>query len=314
MSELNDTIESFNINEIQKILRALSNEDAIQIFLAAKKGIMKSTDTIKKLKLTQRRYYARLNELIECGLIEKRDDVYELTTLGIICYNLGEFFNTTIANRDRLDLADRLRKAKSISLDETKQILQAITNKGIVGSLGVADLIHPVKMIETYEQLVSEIVSQIDKAEKNVYLASYYFDPRGVNAILRAVERGLTLSFLSSTKRSLTEKLQVLRLILNPNIIKLYTTFFDKKIHVKLADFPFSFCVIDEKHVIIELPNPLNNSFYLGFSLENEALSRNLIETFEALSKEGKEHPIINQFKNKIFLEKSTKLAHLLVT
>ncbi len=282
------------------ILNALANEDAIKIFSAAKDGINTSTRTIRELGLTQKRYYTRLKELIEAGLIEKRDNIYQHTTLGALCHSLGETFNTILNQRDRLDLADRLNRTKNISLEETEQILQALSGKGIIGSLKVADLMQPVKMLDNYEALVAELVDRINKAEKSVCLASYYHDSRAVEAILRASERDVQLAFLSGGERSVMERLQVLRMMLSPKIAKIYATFLDGKIRMRQAEkLPYSFCVVDEKLVIIELTNPVTNDFYLGFSIKSETLGQRLAETFETMFRKGKENPILNLLKEK---------------
>ncbi|MFH0748619.1 MAG: hypothetical protein V1915_01675 [Candidatus Bathyarchaeota archaeon] len=299
MSSLNTIIKSFKLDEIEKILSALSSEDALKILIAAKEGITKSTDTIKELELTQRRYYVRLNELMKAGLIEKVEECYQLTLLGKVCYDLGQAFNTTLNNRERLDLADRLRKSKSISLEETKQILQALSSKGIIGSLGFSDIIQPVKMIDNYETLVSELVDRIEKAQTSISLASCYTDTRALEALLRAFERGVKISGLSGSNKGIIERLQVLRMILNPNMIKVYAMFLDGRIKVKSSEFPFSFCIIDEKDVIIELPNPISNEFYLGFSLQNEEIGKRLLQSFDELYKEGKENIILSQIFGK---------------
>lgn len=300
MYQTEDVANSYNITEIGRILSSVASEDAIKIFLAAKAGIRRSTNTMKKLDLTPRKYYLRLNELISAGLIEKKDEKYQLTMLGEVCYSLGQVFNMTLGHRDRLDLADRLRKTNSISLDETKKILEAISSKGIIGSLGVAGIINPIKVIEKYDDLVLELVTRVDDAKKNVYLASYYTDPRGIEAILRALDRGLSLHLLSGSRESVSEKLQLLHLIINPSVLRLYSTFLNGKIRVRSTKFPFSFCVVDEEFAIIELPNPITNTFYMGFCFKDVGISKNLIETFEALYKNGVENSIVSQFKHGI--------------
>jgi len=296
MSQLGD-FKSFKVLEIERVLNSLANEDAIRIFISAKEGIKKSTQAIRELDLTQRRYYARLNELVKAGLIERREDAYQLTTLGTVLYNLGTVFNETLTHRDRLDLVDRLKRAKSISLEEIKQILQTISSKGFIGYLGIADLIQPVKMIGTYEDIVLELVGRINEAEKNIRLATYYIDSRAVEAILEAYERGVDLSILTSDRESVVKKLQILQMILSPKIIKLYNMFSGERMRARLSEFPYSFCLIDDKYVIIELPNPGTNGFYMGFSIQNEALCQRLAKTFEDLYEKGKENPIIEQLR-----------------
>lgn len=292
MSQPNSPAKPSNITEMGKILSSLANEDAIKVFLAARRGITKSTRTIEELGLTQKRYYTRLKELIKAGLVEKRDDTYQLTTIGTVCFTLGETFNTALDQRDRLDLADRLRRTQTISLEETKQILQAISSKGIIGSLGVADIIQPVKMINTYEDIVSELVIQIDGAEKNIYLASYYTDSRVIEALLRASQRGLMLSILSGSKKSKAEKLKMLRVMLSPKTIESYSTLFDEKTKITYSEFPYSFCVTDERFVVVELSDPITKAFYTAFSVQSETLSQRLIKAFEIQYEKDKEHPI----------------------
>ncbi len=300
MSQVESLIESFDIDGMQRILTSLANEDAIKVFLAAKEGIRKSTRAIKELGLTQRRYYARLNELIKTGLIERRDDVYQLTTLGTVCYGLGEIFNQTLSHRDRLELVDRLRKTKSLSAEESRLILQTISSKGIIGYLGTGDLIQPVKLIEDFETLVSELESLINKSQKSIYLASYYHDSRVMEAILRAIQRDVKFSLLTCDANT-SEKLQMLRMILTPEIVKSLLDFINKEeVGVRSAEIPFSFCIIDERFILIELPSPQVKTFYVGFSLQNEALSQRLIKTFEDLYRSGKDDPFVAFLKKAV--------------
>jgi len=293
VSQLKDLIESFSIDQMEKILSSLANEDSLKIFIAAKEGIKTSTGTIKELGLTPKRYYTRLSELVAAGLVEKRDDVYQLTAMGRVCYTLGEAFQATLDQRDRLDLADRLRSAKSISLEETQEILRALSSKGIIGSLGIADMIQPVKMIEDYETVVSELTSRINGAQESVCLASRYIDSRVAEATLRALGRNVRFSLLT-WEESLSDKLQLLHAIMTPKIVKgLLDLIGNKEVRIKNANVPYSFCVIDGKFAIIELPNPLTKSFYVGFSLQNEALCQRLIKTFEDLYLTAKEDPAV---------------------
>ncbi len=206
MPKPNKDSEPFDIAGINRILSVLANEDALKILIAAKEGISNSTNVIRELGLTQKRYYTRLKELTKTGLIEKNDEVYRLTTIGMICYNLSDVFNNALKSRSYLDLSDALRKSKSLSTSDTNQILQSLSSKGIIDSLGIDGFIHPVKMIDNYEQLVTELVNMVDKAEKNIYLASHYNDPKVMDRILNAVQRNVKFSLLS-WEENISEKL-----------------------------------------------------------------------------------------------------------
>ncbi|MEM2936221.1 MAG: hypothetical protein QW231_03495, partial [Candidatus Bathyarchaeia archaeon] len=60
--------------EMERVISALANQDAIKIFYAAGEGIRSSTEAIKKLGLTQKRYYTHLRNLTEAGLIQKGEE------------------------------------------------------------------------------------------------------------------------------------------------------------------------------------------------------------------------------------------------
>ncbi len=300
MSQLSDAFKSINLVELKEILTALANEDAIKIFMTAKRGIEKSTKTIRELALTQKRYYTRLKELIEAGLIEKRDSGYRHTTTGTICYTLGKSFNSALDQRDRLDLLDRLRRSKSISQEETKQIIQAISPRNIISSLEVGELIHPVRMIEERELLVSELIIRVESAEERIYLASFDPDVRIMEALIKAVQRKIDLSLLTGKSQKLSERIQILRVILNPGIAHVVLDLLQKhELKVKHGEIPFNFCIIDEKFALIELLNPFTNSFQVGFALESHYVCQKLIKTFNSLYQNAEEDPLVTILKKR---------------
>ena len=300
MSQLSDVLKSINLVELKEILAALANEDAIKIFMTARRGIEKSTKTIQELGLTQKRYYSRLKELMEAGLVEKRDNVYQHTTTGMICYTLGKSFNSALDKRDRLDLADRLRRSKSISQEETKQILQALSPRGLASSLEAGESINPVKMFEEYEALVSELIALIQGAEERIYLAAYDPDVRVMEALIKAVQRKIDLSLLTGESQKLSESIQILRTILNPSIAHVVLKLLQsQELTVKHGDIPFNFCVIDETFALIELSDPLTKGFHMGFTLESQSMCRKLVKTFNSLYQKAEEDPLVAILKKR---------------
>jgi len=300
MSQLSDVLKSINLVELKEILAALANEDAIKIFLTARRGIEKSTKTIQELELTQKRYYSRLKDLMEAGLVEKRDNAYQHTTTGMICYTLGKSFNSALNQRDRLDLADRLRRSKSISQEETKQILQALSPRGLASSLEAGESINPVKMFEEYESLVSELIALIEGAEERIYLAAYDPDVRVMEVLIKAVQRKIDLSLLTGESQKLSESIQILRTILNPSIAHVVLKLLQsQELTVKHGDIPFNFCVIDETFALIELSNPLTKGFHVGFTLESQSMCRKLVKTFNSLYQKAEEDPLVAILKKR---------------
>jgi len=283
-----DRQKNSQVEEIEKILTSLANRDAINIFKEAKNGITSSTKAIKELKLTQKRYYTRLGQLIEAGLIEKNEDAYQQTLFGKLCFSLGEKFQEAIIHRDRLDLMDRLNKSSSISQEETKQISRALST-GSIGGLTETDLISNVRVAHSYERLVSDVIEYVNNAKEKIYFATKYFDVRVSEACLRTLEKGVEMVFLSGDPEEVTNRINVLRtMITNPKMLQFFFTFIiSPDFKVRYVELPYTFIVIDGKDAMIEVTKPYTEAFSMAFFFSDEKLSERLIETFEALWKRG---------------------------
>jgi predicted transcriptional regulator len=287
--------------EMEEILSSLANQDAIKIFQTANSGITSSTETIEELGLTQKRYYSRLRQLIEAGLIEKIGDAYKHTIFGKLCYRLGEKFLDAVTHRDRLDLMDRLNKSKTISTEETKAISQAISLGG-VGGFSEADLISTVTVVDTWDKVVQEVIQRIEKAEKNIFFATQYFDMRVVEALLRAAERDIDMNFLIGKQDTVKTAVNIVlrSLIGSPDTIKFLIQFMNSsKLKVRMIDLPYTFVVFDEKWAMIEIAKPFTKAFSLAFFLSNVRLCGRLVETFEILWNRSKENGLLNKFIKK---------------
>lgn len=278
-----------------QLLDALAHEDALKIFLAAKAGITHSTHTRKKLGLTQKRYYTRLRQLLKTGLLERRENGYFITTIGSIVYAVSQGIFDALQNSDRLILADRLQKTKSITTDEAKQILKAISCDNLSGAINFADVIHPVKMINNYEQYIDEMVSKIDAAQQSIHLICHYTDIRVMEAITRALNRGVRFTLLTSDQEDLVQKFRMIKMILIPKMARLFFDMIrEQGVRVRRQEVLYSYCVIDQQFTIIELPNPLDKTFYLGFGIQSTEISENLTQIFEDLYRQAEEDPIVN--------------------
>ena len=286
---LPSTLSPQMLSKMREIIDALSHEDAIKIFIYAKDGITNSTMAIKKLGLTQKRYYTRLKQLLEAGLLEKREDGYWHTVLGNILYQMGKGFKTLIEQKDRLELANRLRKTKTLTLEEKKRLMSLITPSQAEGISSLADLINPVRMDDNYEELVKAMISMIDQAEESMCLVSKYRDVRVIEAMSRALQRGINIRILGE-EQGIAERLNMLRALLSPKIVSVFLkvakelSSLIRKTHVS-----YSFMVIDEKWAVVEVPHPSKETFYLGFIFQNAAVCKKLTTIFnEMWEKAGK--------------------------
>jgi len=298
------------IKNLEKIFSSLGSEDALKIFQEAKEGIRNSTETKKKLGLTQKRYYTRLNELLKVGLLQKQDGAYRHTSLGKICYQIGGVLLEAVNNSEQLELMDKVAQSPSLSTEEREKVIRAVSRSGLAN---FADLLNggikPVGIVTKLEDIVAGAKRLIEKAQKEVYLATRYTDSSVDESILNSLDRGIKMYLLDGDKKSLSQKIQLIRLIFSrPRLIKLfYEIFRSPNVYTGYTDdLPYSFIVVDGKYVGVEIPKPHSNDFFLGLFFENELLSRKLVEVFNLLTTKAKEDPK-KEFSQEIFAQFTEK-------
>jgi len=304
-----ETVQAEKVNpevmafaELEKLFSAAANIDAIKIFYTAKSGISSSTQAIRDLDLTQKKYYTHLKRLIDADLIERVDGAYRHTTLGKIGFKLAEAFMTAIIQKDRLDLIDKLTKAKNITVEETEEIMRAILkDTDIVPGERISDIIGPVRMADTWEKVVDDVIEYIQKAEDSIFFATPYSDARTIEVTAQTALRGIKMKFLSSNKDSLSTNFHMLRTIIsNPRLVKSLIEFANSEnFQIRYVELPYTFLVIDRKYSMVEVTRPYTKSFNVAFFFHNAKLSERLIETFELLwEKASPMNSFIGKFKN----------------
>ncbi|MEM2820483.1 MAG: hypothetical protein QXF31_04845, partial [Candidatus Bathyarchaeia archaeon] len=265
--------DEVTLNRIENILSTLANQDALRIFQLAKDGIVCSTEAIKKLGLTQKRYYTRLSGLLEANLIQKDEGAYRHTVLGSAIYKIVEFLGDLVERQEQLELIDRIRQSKTLSEEEKEEIVRALAKDKIEEFINLIDGgIRPVGIIYRFEDVVEGTIKLIEKAEKEIYIASRYTENRIVEAILNNLNRIKEWHLISGDKSNLSQKFQLLRIMLShPKMVKIYYEIFRSK-NVEtgyVEDLPYSFIVADRRYVGIEIPKPGSNEFFVGFFFEN---------------------------------------------
>jgi len=287
--------------ELEELFSATANIDAIKIFYAAKNGINNSTQTIKDLDLTQKKYYTNLKRLIDTGLIERDGGAYRHTTLGKIGFRLAEVLTNAISQKDRLDLVDRLSKAKNITIDETEEIMRAILkDTNIVPGERIADVLAPVRMADTWEKVVNDVIEYIQKAKESIFFATPYSDAKTIQVTAEAALRGVKMKFLSGNKDSVSTNIHLIgKIMTNPRVIKTLLEFtISENFQIKYIELPYTFLVIDRKYSMVEVTRPYTKAFNVAFFFHNATLSERLIETFELLwEKASPMNSFIDRFK-----------------
>ncbi len=269
--------------ELSTLFRVLSNPDTLKILFRTGMGIENSTYAIEELGLTQKRYYSRLRELIDTGLVSKKDDVYRQTALGRMMYDrFLPAMGKAVDAREELELIVYL-EGSEIENGVRKRILDELDLPSFSDSTKI-------KLLGDYEDLAIEAIDLYDSAEESVLLASNYWDMRVIEAFFRASERGVTNRVIMGKNRQ-SSKMQKLRMMLSLTFAKILLDFAanttELKNIVRFVDLPYTFCVVDGHHSIIEFSNPLNESFIVALSIDNRSVGENLTKLFEMLWEAG---------------------------
>ncbi len=115
------------VKELCKLLAILSKFEALTIFLLAKNGLKAETDTPGKIGLTRKQYFTRLKQLVDSGLIEKRDGSYFHTTMGAFVYekHLVSLLEG-VKNAKEMRMIDVLKQANNFSEDDILQLKDTV--------------------------------------------------------------------------------------------------------------------------------------------------------------------------------------------
>jgi len=275
--------------EVAPIFRVLSNPDSIKILYCASDGIENSTYTTEELGLSQKRYYTRLKALLDSGLIKKKEGFYRQTALGRMMYDhFLPAMGKAIDAKDELELIDQI---KGTDLEQS-------VIKRILGKLGIPDFTDStnVKAIDNYESMVVDVIDLFDSAKESIILASNHLDVRVLDANFRSIERGVKNRFLIGTEL-LSSKLQQLKMMLSPKFTMAMMSIISNPIDMneiaRVADIPYSFCVVDGHHNLIEISDPLNERFILALSIDDRGIAEKLTKFYEMIWKAGEKHSVL---------------------
>ena len=288
-----DEVAPVITGELSTLFRLLSNSDALKILSRTGMGIENSTYAIEELNLTTKRYYSRLKELINTDLVRKMDGVYRQTPLGRIIHDsFLPAMRKAVNAREEMELIVYLERTE-IENGAKKRILDNLDIPSFAESTKI-------KLLIDYEDLAVTTIDLYDSAEKSVLLASNYFDMRVIEAFFRASERGIINRVIMGKNRQ-SAKIQKLRSMLSVTFAKILIDFasniVELKNTVRFVDLPYTYCVVDGHHSIIEFSNPLNERFIVAISIDNPVVGENLTKLFEMLWESGEFHSAIEGHK-----------------
>ncbi len=273
-----------------EILDALGNQDALSLFIYVEKGMPNSKHAIQELGLTQKRFYSRLKELIEVGLIKKNEGEYQYTTLGRVFSKIGSSLLDVLENMEQFELLERLKDSSSLTSTDFNKIT-SVVSKGSPDVSGIFNMIFfskkqgKVEVLSSYERLVEKIVEESQSAKKNIILASRYIDNKVIDSAMRAMKKGVYFQVVMA-KEHLEDKFNKLQLLLSPGLIFSMLEFFsDPELNECMRDgnVPFSFCIIDGSRCFFELPSFGNNDFTIAFFVQDSEIGSKFTKMFTML-------------------------------
>jgi predicted transcriptional regulator len=303
----NTTVTAFN--EMVRILDALGHEDALAIFMYAERRIKSSKLAIEELGLTQKRFYSRLKELIEVGLVEKSEGEYRYTTFGNIFFKIGFSLLEMLENREQIELLEKIRVSSSLPNSEVDKI-HSVVSKSFRDMSGLFDMVflsgkqRKVEVLPSYERLVERIVEEIKVSKEEILLATRYIDNKVIDSMFKAQTKSIKSKVIMA-KENLEDKVNKLQLMLSPGMVMSLLEYLndpDLDDLVRDGNVPFSFCIMDGKHCFFELPSMGNHDFSIAFFVDDEEIGERFTKMFNTLweSAEAKSVPKFFQMLSKI--------------
>src|SRR5579885_2210431 len=177
VQDLNDN--SKLISQLTDVLSVLSKDDALTIFQMAEEGIRSEIDTPTRIGLTKKQYYTRLKQLVDLGLITKRNETYTQTAFGKVVYQkhiIG--LTNNIKNSKYLQMVDVL---KSDSKFSDRDIMDFMSKVEPQISSDIQDTSKPSTIAWSWEEMVSKVLEIMEFAEKEIVLVSRFTNELIIN-------------------------------------------------------------------------------------------------------------------------------------
>ena len=114
--------------ELDKVIDSLGDRKSLSIFKYIAKQPSDTSTLRGQLSLSRKKYYTRLSEMVEVGLIRKYHSNYTLTSFGKMVYDALEIIELGLTNFWKLKALDSLEFAKTTKVphEERERILESL--------------------------------------------------------------------------------------------------------------------------------------------------------------------------------------------
>lgn len=279
------------------MLSILSNVDAIEIFAKVQDGMKGGSETFQNLQMTKKRYYTRLRELMESGLIERVGSEYRYTVLGTLFSQQFTNLLQIVENRKELLMIGDLKRSKKYDETEIGSFVRKIFTKGPM-STGESLWLIP-HIVWTYEEMVKSIVDRLSATKKTIYLASRYTEERIINNMITRAQVGVAVKVLADVRllknyvKDAGNKLKTDDKHADERHKATVNPFYPYNIERKFYELPFSFILMDGRGIGIEFIDSRHpDKFSCAMFLENESIFNYMMSFFDSLWKKGFEDTV----------------------
>src|SRR5438093_1937192 len=290
----------------EQVFSLLADRHSANILRASFSG-MRASSTNYIGNLSKKQFYVRLKRLCDAGLIEKRGSFYRTTTFGSLIFNSQvKTMEETISSYWQLKSIDVLRARTDFPSEEKETIVNEILGTTELKSILNSTHLTGFNIIKNYEALIVEVLSLLEKAEKEVYFATRYHQPHVSNKVFEKFGKGVVLHVLDGNPEQISVENRLNAIIRTPpnqdssNLVErlLRSNRFDL---LRLPELPISFIVVDATHVVYETVNYSNpEQFTTAISKYNDQyLAQQFIQYFKYLSKDATLPRLLEQVRAK---------------
>lgn len=291
---------------IDKVFSLLADRHSVNILKMAYSGF-KASSTSYVGNLSKKQFYVRLKRLRDAGFIEKRNAMYRTTTFGSLIVNGHvKTLEEILTNFWSLKAVDVLKAREDFPLSQKEvvinDIIQNSTLRGIVNGTHLSGF----SIVKDYNRLVVEVTKLLESAQKEVYMATRYFDPHFSKMMYEKIgKQGITMHLLDGLPEQLAvaNRLNaVLRVPPNQETFDMVNSIVkSRKFDLRRATVPASFIVVDGSSVCYETTNYTNpEQFTVAVShYDDPYLAQRFITYYELLAKDAVASPVLASITEK---------------
>jgi predicted transcriptional regulator len=293
-------------NSAEEVFRVLADRHSLNIVRMAYFGL-KSSSMNYKSNISKKQFYSRLKRLRNMGIIEKRNSVYKTTTFGSLIYN-GQInaLENIIANYWNLKAVDVLKAKQDFPLREKEKLIEEMIQNTSLKSIVNGTHLSGFSVIKDYNKLVLEVTKLLESAEKEVYMATRYYDLHFSRLMFHKVaNEGLTMHLLDGLpdQISVANRLNaILRVPPNRETFEMVNKIIkSKRFELRKAKLSASFMVVDGTTVCYETTDYANpEQFTLAIShYDDPYLAQRFILYYQTLAKDANAPQFIQSIQKK---------------